>query len=221
MAESLTDRAALAADLERARSDFRHLLAVADDDWNRPTQALAGPTNSCCSTWCSATWSCGGSCFSCAYSGGCPTGSAVALRACSTLPLDRFTQSTTTDPARQHWFTTEAEWARRWTAKSASYGGRSPARMTARSAAECITHRLGPPLFPGGLHDARGRLWLSGPALRSPSEAANTQPNVSLTPRLPRETRCQSRVWSELVMAFCCRVDTGLVGASKMSRPLS
>jgi hypothetical protein len=38
MSESINDRAALAADLERARSDFQHLLAVANDDWNKPTQ---------------------------------------------------------------------------------------------------------------------------------------------------------------------------------------
>jgi DinB family protein len=38
MSEPLTDRAALAADLERARTDFQHLLAAAtDDDWNKPT----------------------------------------------------------------------------------------------------------------------------------------------------------------------------------------
>src|SRR5258707_14454818 len=38
MSESITDRAALAADLERARSDFQHLLAIGNDDWNKPTQ---------------------------------------------------------------------------------------------------------------------------------------------------------------------------------------
>jgi DinB family protein len=38
MADSMTDRAALAADLERVRADFHQLLALAtDDDWNRPT----------------------------------------------------------------------------------------------------------------------------------------------------------------------------------------
>jgi hypothetical protein len=38
MSEPITNRAALAADLERARTDFSRLLASAsDDDWNRPT----------------------------------------------------------------------------------------------------------------------------------------------------------------------------------------
>ena len=38
MAEQPTDRAALAADLERARADFQRLLAVANnDDWTKPT----------------------------------------------------------------------------------------------------------------------------------------------------------------------------------------
>ena len=38
MPDQTTDRAALAADLERARADFQHLLAaVEDDDWNKPT----------------------------------------------------------------------------------------------------------------------------------------------------------------------------------------
>ena len=34
----MTDRASLAADLERARTDFHHLLAlVGDDEWGKPT----------------------------------------------------------------------------------------------------------------------------------------------------------------------------------------
>jgi hypothetical protein len=33
----MIDRAALAADLERVRTDFHHLLAVACDDWSKPT----------------------------------------------------------------------------------------------------------------------------------------------------------------------------------------
>ena len=38
MANPIADRAALSADLERARTDFQHLLADAnDDDWNQPT----------------------------------------------------------------------------------------------------------------------------------------------------------------------------------------
>ncbi|BBY95176.1 hypothetical protein MGALJ_48450 [Mycobacterium gallinarum] len=38
MSEPTTDRAAMAADLERARADLHRLLAVAaDDDWNKPT----------------------------------------------------------------------------------------------------------------------------------------------------------------------------------------
>lgn len=37
MSESITDRVELAADLERARADFHHLLNVVDDDWNKPT----------------------------------------------------------------------------------------------------------------------------------------------------------------------------------------
>lgn len=38
MSEQAAARAALAADLERARTDFHHLLAAAnDDDWNKPT----------------------------------------------------------------------------------------------------------------------------------------------------------------------------------------
>jgi hypothetical protein len=38
MSEELIDRAALAADLERARTDFHGLLAATmDDDWNKPT----------------------------------------------------------------------------------------------------------------------------------------------------------------------------------------
>jgi hypothetical protein len=38
MSEPTVDRAALAADLERARVDFHHLLDVAaDDDWGKPT----------------------------------------------------------------------------------------------------------------------------------------------------------------------------------------
>jgi DinB family protein len=32
-----SDRAALVADLERVRTDFHHLLAIADDDWAKPT----------------------------------------------------------------------------------------------------------------------------------------------------------------------------------------
>ena len=38
MSESITDRAALAADLVRAFTDFQHLLAVANDDWKKPTR---------------------------------------------------------------------------------------------------------------------------------------------------------------------------------------
>jgi DinB superfamily len=38
MTGNRVDRAALVADLERARADFHHLLAVAtDDDWGKPT----------------------------------------------------------------------------------------------------------------------------------------------------------------------------------------
>ncbi|MGA5466746.1 DinB family protein [Mycobacterium sp. NPDC050041] len=38
MSEPTTDRAAIAADLERARADLHHLLAAAtDDDWNKAT----------------------------------------------------------------------------------------------------------------------------------------------------------------------------------------
>lgn len=38
MSEPMTDRAALAADLERARADFQHLLSSADDlDWKKRT----------------------------------------------------------------------------------------------------------------------------------------------------------------------------------------
>ena len=38
MANELIDRAALAADLERARADFERLLVIAaDDDWNKPS----------------------------------------------------------------------------------------------------------------------------------------------------------------------------------------
>ncbi|OBF29093.1 maleylpyruvate isomerase [Mycobacterium sp. ACS1612] len=39
MSHSTADRAALAADLQRARTDFRHLLHAADEqDWNKSTQ---------------------------------------------------------------------------------------------------------------------------------------------------------------------------------------
>jgi DinB family protein len=38
MSEPVVDRAALAADLERARADFHHLVNIAgEDDWGRPT----------------------------------------------------------------------------------------------------------------------------------------------------------------------------------------
>jgi DinB superfamily len=37
MSEPMTNRAALVADLERVRADFRHLLAIADNDWDKPT----------------------------------------------------------------------------------------------------------------------------------------------------------------------------------------
>ena len=38
MSEPITDRAALAADLERARADFHRLITVAaDDEWSKPT----------------------------------------------------------------------------------------------------------------------------------------------------------------------------------------
>jgi hypothetical protein len=38
MSEPPTDRAAMAADLERARADLHHLLSIAtDDDWNKAT----------------------------------------------------------------------------------------------------------------------------------------------------------------------------------------
>jgi hypothetical protein len=38
MSEPLIDRSALAADFERVRTDFQHLLAIANDgDWKKPT----------------------------------------------------------------------------------------------------------------------------------------------------------------------------------------
>ena len=38
MAEPMTDRAAQSADLERARTDFHHLLGlVGGDEWDKPT----------------------------------------------------------------------------------------------------------------------------------------------------------------------------------------
>ena len=49
-----------------------------------PPAGHAGPTNSCCSTWCLATWSCSGCSFWSRCSAGCPITSAASSPAYST-----------------------------------------------------------------------------------------------------------------------------------------
>jgi hypothetical protein len=100
--DGLVDRAALAADLRRARIEFHQLLAEADRETAGGSRraAPAGPMSSCCSTWCSVTWSCSGCLFWCGCSAGYPIRSAAFSPAPSTPQPDRSTSSTTTAPAR-------------------------------------------------------------------------------------------------------------------------
>ena len=59
---STIERAEIAADLERARTEFHRLLGEVEssDAWTKPTRGTRWTNEQCCSTWCSATWSCNG-----------------------------------------------------------------------------------------------------------------------------------------------------------------
>lgn len=172
-ATGLVDRAAIHADLERARVEFHRLLAAAGpDNWRRPTDGTR--------------WSNEQLLFHMVFGytvvrrlhvlvrvvGLLPDRVAPASRGCSTRPRYRSIGSTTTAPARPRPSTTAAGWVPNSTASSRRCSGVSTANPTETYTVACTSSSVRSVL--PRLDDPGERLPLSRAAFRSPRAPAHS-----------------------------------------------